>query len=38
MIKAKPFGQPSTVHGMRQFICTIFNTGEDIRFVKFPKA
>jgi len=24
MINAKPFGQPSTMHEMRQFICTTF--------------
>ena len=38
MINVKPFGQPSTMHGIRQFICTTFNTGEDVQFVKFPRA
>jgi len=33
MINGKPFGQPSTMHEMRQFICTIF-TNERKRTVR----
>jgi len=38
MIDAKPFGQPSTMQGVRLFICMTFNMGEYVQFMKFPKA
>jgi len=38
MINTKPFGQPSTMHGMRQFIYTTFNMVEDVQFIMFLRA